>query len=218
MARMIGGVGLVIAHALNEVLKGLFIASFVDVGAAPHASKVACCFCKLMLPWCWLLFLLLLQELFDDLRSSLLLWHGPVWLCWLGDVFRNGELRTFFIEAFLEDLHSQALVHSYPTSSTLVPTSMRCPAVGGSRPGLAALCNEVLLVLLSFFALMPVGLLVDVMLFVTVDLGQAVDGMGIDELMVLILIQDLLPFSSLAVLVLLGPFPRCQCGIPLSAA
>ena len=60
-----------------------------------------------------------------------------------------------------------------------MPTSMRCPAVGGSCPGLAALDNELLLVLLSLFALMPVWLLADVMLFVTVDFGQAADGMGI---------------------------------------
>lgn len=64
-------------------------------------------------------------------------------------------------------------------------------------------------------ALMPVRPLVEVVLFVLVDFLQAVDGMGIDEVM--IIIEDLLPLSTLWVLVLLCSFPSRQCSIPLPA-
>ena len=56
----------------------------------------------------------------------------------------------------------------------------------------------------------------DVVLFIAVDFGQAVDGMGVDELVVFI--QNPLPFCALSVLVLLGPLPSCQGCIPLPSA
>ena len=65
-------------------------------------------------------------------------------------------------------------------------TSMWRPAVRWSRPGFAALSNELLLVLLCLLALVPGWLLVYVVVFITVDLGQAVYGMGVDELVVFI--------------------------------
>ena len=55
-----------------------------------------------------------------------------------------------------------------------------------SRPGFAALSNELLLVLLCLLALVHGWLLVYVVLFITVNLGQAVYGMGVDELVVFI--------------------------------
>ena len=123
-------------------------------------------------------------------------------------VFFNAELRTLFLKSVFNDLDCEGLVYSDAAHSTLVATSMGRPSVVWSCPGLGALCNELLFVLLGLFALMPVGLLVDVVLFIAIDLGQAGYCMGVDELVVFI--KHPLPLCVFVVLEFLGSFPRCQ--------
>lgn len=74
-------VGLVNALSLHESLKGGFIGSFVDIGAASHAPEISRSFLKLMLLRRRLHLLLLCQEILDDLCSRQLLGNWLVWLC-----------------------------------------------------------------------------------------------------------------------------------------
>ena len=130
--------------------------------------------------------LLLLQDLLDDLGPGHFLGHWLVGLFWRWQVLLSTELRALFIEALLKDLHSQSLVHPNSAYSTLVAAAVWCPSMMWCLPRFAASGNELLLVLFCVSALMPVRLLVDVVLFVLVDFLQAVDGMGIDEVMIII--------------------------------
>ena len=75
---------------------------------------------------------------------------------------------------------------------------------------------SLLFVLLGLLSLVPGWLLVDVVLLVTVYRCQSGDGMGIDELV--IIIQDPLPFLFSVVLVLLGPLPCSQSCISLPSS
>ena len=81
-------------------------------------------------------------------------------------------------------------------------------------PFMGTLPHQVPLVVLGAFALMFGGFLVDVMLWVLIDLGQPLDRMAVD--LAVVCIQDFLPFILLGILELFGALPCRQCGISLS--
>ena len=207
---------LIQALTCDKGLEGLFIAAFVDIGATLYTPHIPSCFFKHALGGCWSLFLLLLQQLSDDLLSGHLLWQGLMGTCWLWEVFFNAELRAFFLETFFYHLHSKCLMYSNAANSTLVTASMRRPSVVRSCPGFVALGYELLLVLLGLFALVPVWFLVYVALFIAVDLGQTCYRMGVYELVVLI--KHPLPLRTFVVLKVFGTLPGSQGCIPLAPA
>ena len=76
-------------------------------------------------------------------------------------------------------------MHSKATGSTLVATPVGHPSVMRSLPWLFALSNELLLVLFCVLGLVPIAFLMDIVILVVDDLCQAVDGMLVDELVIL---------------------------------
>ena len=170
MAAMWKNVLLIQTWTLNKGLEGLFIAAFVHIASTSYTSHVARGFFQLMPLWWRCLCLLLLQNLLDDLLSSHLLGHGLMWAGWLWHGFLNAELWAVLLES--------SMMRGCPWS--------------------CALCNQLFFVLLCLFALVPVGFLVYIVLFVVVDLGQPGNCMGVDELVVFI--KHLLPFLLPAIL------------------
>ena len=206
--------GLVQTAASEKALKGGFIASLVNAGAAFDTTKIASRLFQLMLCLFNRLGLVLLEQLLDDLLAGLLLGHGHMWTGRFGNVFLNAELRTGFLEPLFDHNYCQGLVHSDPTCPTLVSTAVRCPSVQGCEPWFVAPAYELLLVLLGVLALMSIRFLMQVVVFVLVDLGKSFNGVLVYELG--ILINNVLPFGSFAALKLLCPLPSCQSCIPLS--
>ena len=159
--------------------------------------------------------LLLVQEVLDGLGPGLLLGR---WVClgWGGLDLREEDLWATFLEALFKYGLGEALMHPGATGNTLVSASVGLPSVVCVIPGFGALLHQVSLVLLRLLALVSRGLVMDVVLWVFVDLGQPLHCMLVHQLV--IVVEDLLPLLKFVVLKLLGPLPRREGCISLSAS
>ena len=111
-----------------------------------------------------------MQEVLDGLGPGLLLgWR--VCLGRGGLDFLEEDLWAAFLEALLEYGLSEALMHPGATGNTLVSASVGLPSMVRVIPGLVSLLHQVTLVLLRVLALVARGLVMDVVLWVFVDLG-----------------------------------------------
>ena len=125
-------------------------------------------------------------------------------------------LRAGLGQPGFQDVRREALVHAQATVAALVSASLvLLPVVALFIPGLATSVDEFLFVLFRLLALVLGSLLVHIVLAVSKDLAEALDGMLIDQLV--IVIQGFLPFLLFAVVQGLGTFPGCQCCFSLPA-
>ena len=172
-------------HALgcDEVLEGLFIDSFACVDTTFEAFEVPGGLSILVFVMGWCLLLLPVQEVFDDLGPGELFGQGFS-LGWQAICIFNPHLRTVFMKSGLKNAFGQTLMHSGTARSALVPASMWFPSVMVFCPAFATLFHQLTLVLFGVLPLMSGCFLVNKVLGVVVDLGQPLDSMGVNQLVV----------------------------------
>ena len=178
-------IGLVDARAVDEGFESLFIDPFVDVEVANHAFQVASGLSQLVVAWCRLLWLLV-QQCLNLLRPGEFL--GQLcFLVWRVDHLREHLLRAWLGQPGFQDVSGKALVHPQATVAALVPASLvLLPVVVLCIPGLSTPVDEVFFVLLRLLALVLRSLLVHIVLAVSKDLAEALDGMFIDQFVILV--------------------------------
>ena len=123
------------------------------------------------------------------------------WLVWAVQIrvcLIKLDLRTGLLDAFLNGGCRQCLVDSDATGTTLVAASVGLPSVKGGLPCFGAEFDQLFLVLFGMPPLMPVGFLMQVVLFVLFFSGQASSSMCVDGLMVLV--EGVLPIGGSFVL------------------
>ena len=124
------------------------------------------------------------------------------------------DLRAVFLKSGFQDVFGQALMHSGSTRCALIPASVWLPSVMVFCPAVGTLLHQVPLEVFGVFALMFGSFLVDVMLWVFIDLGQPLDRVAVD--LFVVGVQDVLPFVLLRILELLGPLPCSQGRVTLA--
>ena len=190
------GVQLVDALALDKVKESCLIGAFVDVESTCQATEVS--FRLQVMLALGLVSSLFVQQTGNELGSCDLLLNGLMWAVQHWMFFFNHKLRTLLGQLVFNDGGRQALVDSLSTGTALIAAAMWLPPVKWCLPGLAALLDKLLLVLLRLVCMMSRCLLVQIVLLVSKHCCQSCGSMPIDLLM--ILVKDCLPFDGLVVL------------------
>ena len=141
---------------------------------------------------------MLVQQVGNELSPGDLLLDGFMWAVHHWMFFLKYQLWTLLGQLVFYDVGRQALVDPLSTGTALIAAAMRLPPVKWCLPGLAALLDKLLLVLLRLVCMMSRCLLVQIVLLVSKHCCQSCGSMPIDLLM--ILVEDGLPFEGLVVL------------------
>lgn len=96
-------------------------------------------------------------------------------------------------------------MHPRAAGAAVVAATMRFPAVVLGLPRLAALTDQIFLSLFGLLALVSGCFVMDVMLFVLIDLGKPLNGVLVDQCVVLI--YRFLPVCLLTVMQAIRPLP-----------
>ena len=122
---------------------------------------------------------------------------------------------TVLLQMSLDDLHRKPLVHSSVARVALVAASMSFPLVLVWLPGELALADEPFLVLFGVVPCSSDWLLVEVVLWVFVNLLQSCGCLFVD--LQVILVQSFLPIFGLSIIDRGGAFIGCQGCVSLAS-
>ena len=195
-------------------LSSLVLLCFVDGQAALSAFEISCRFLKgVLISRLWVL-LLHLHQLLDGAGSGDLLAN---WLVGSEIGFQGLVCQEFtvLLKVTLKDLHSKCLMHSGVAGVALVTAPVCLPLVFVGLPWELTLVDEPFLVLLGVVPCSADWLLVDIVLWIFVDLLQSCCGLRVDPKV--ILVQRLLPVLRMLVIYRGGPFASRKGSIPLAS-
>ena len=125
----------------------------MDVESACQAAEVAFRFLQVVLAL-RLVCSLLVQQTGNELSPGDLLLDGFMWAVHHWMFFLKYQLWTLLGQLVFYDVGRQALVDPLSTGTALIAAAMRLPPVKWCLPGLAALLDKLLLVLLRLMCLM----------------------------------------------------------------
>ena len=205
---------LVQASSLDVVIEGLFVDSFVDAGTTFCAFEIPLGLLKVVLVGVWCLVDLSLEDIADDLYSGELLGWLRGLLTWCGTCLVRLLLGACFCQSFFKLLCCEALMHARATCGARIPTSLWSPSVMRLLPGLGAKLDEILFSLFGVLAWLSVCLVVQVVLFVLVNLLESLSCLEVYGFVVLV--QCSLPGCLSSVVESISPFPGSQCRISLA--
>ena len=161
---------LVDTGTLDIGVESFFIRPFVNALSTSGTSEIPFGFVK-GVGTVGLLLSLFLKQTCYQLRPGGLAMNWLVWAVHIRVCLIKLDLRARLLDAFLNGGGRQCLVNSDATGTALITASVRLPSVQGCLPCFGAELDQLFLVLLGVPPLMPVGFLMQVVLFILIHSG-----------------------------------------------